>query len=116
MDMTELYKLQMADGRFQILGRLIVAHWFDGPASSPRRLARLRLLPALRRPARTPAAEDHRARTPRLRTQRLRLLPRPEDGCWHSHPDNERRARARAARHRAGIREVGVSRRLCGSR
>ena len=47
---------------------------------------------------------------------RIRVLPRPEDRGRDDHPRRERADCAGQARHRAGLREVGVPRRLRRSR
>ena len=51
-----------------------------------------------------------RARAAGLHAVRVRLLPRSEDRRRHDHPIAERAHRPRAARDRAGLRQVGVSR------
>ena len=85
----------------------------DGTDPPPtRRLARLSVLPSMRRRARAPSAEADRAGTAGLHALRLRLLHRSEDRRRHDHPKLERPAGARPARDRTGLRQVGVSRRL----
>ena len=61
---------------------------------------------------RTTLAEANRARPPGVPAVRLRVLHRSENCRRDDHPDRRRANRARATRHRAGLRQVGVPWRL----
>ena len=80
-------------------------------------VARLPVLSALRRRARAAAAEGHRARAARsARAAASSSISIRRSPSARSSATDERPARAGAARDRAGLRQVGVSRRLRRSR
>src|SRR5215510_3020505 len=75
-------------------------------AARARRVERVQILPALRRHARAPASESHRARTSGVRAMRVRVLSRSKDRCRDDYHYRNRSDRAGAAGDRSRLWQV----------